>query len=191
MNFTSDYNYKKAFDSGNSNNAQINDLEMKIKFDSTNFKNEDYTVNNNKSNNNNENNENSAHQKNNTMQNNLGIIDSLDINDSKSKAELRKKISDKRKKTEKQKLLKTLSKGNLSLKYKIFLITLWIVFLASFIIGFITHFEIKLPITASGIIWSFSFIIFIVALIYSRIFYRVSKSNDAEEKLRLLKNFPF
>ncbi len=64
MNFTSDHNFQKAFDSGNSDDAQLNDLDMKIKFDSTNFKNE----NNSNNNYNNEIYEISSNQKNNTIQ---------------------------------------------------------------------------------------------------------------------------
>lgn len=192
MNFTSNYNYSRAFDSGNTNEAQVNELEIKKKIDSTSLKNEDFS-------NNNFNNDNSSNQKN-TLPNKLdclGIIEPIEKSNSdyslksKSKSELRKINSEIRKKNEKQKLLKSLSRGKLSIKYKIFLITLWIVFLASFIVGFITHFEIKLPITASGIIWSFSFVILIVALIYSMVYYKVAKSVDAEEKFRLLKYYPF
>lgn len=158
-------------------------------------------------NNNDSNNKNSNIKAQSNKVENLGIVDSIkrpnssenkqnndndNITDDlpKSKAELRRYYSDKNKKVEKAKTLKYLARGQISIKYKVFLITLWIIFLASFIVGFITHFDLKLPVTASGIIWSFSFIVLVIAIVYSVIFYKISKSNLPEEKYRLLQNFP-
>ena len=104
--------------------------------------------------------------------------------------EINKEKKDNRKHSLKLKSLKALGKGQISLKYKVFVITLWIIFFISFLVGFITHFNLKLPITASGIIWSFNFIIFIIALIYTYLYYKIIRSPLPEDKLKLLQNFP-
>jgi len=186
MNMNLSSNYKKAYNSDNSNNEKLDDdLETKVKIQSTNIKQEDDI-------NKNLNKENFFCIKNNNSEKtvNLGIM-ITDESKSKKYIEDRKKKSEKRKQSEKNQLKKSINRGGISMKYKIFLITLWIVFFSSFIVGFITHFEIKLPITASGIIWCFSFIMLIVAVIYSHFYYKICRSDDVEEKIKLLKNFPF
>ncbi len=188
MNYSN--NLSKQYVISDSNNENINDLDVKIKFDSTKLKKEEFLSKDFKH-------EITSNHQNNQSNKivNLAIIESMEKNEEltkvKSKAESRKINLGIRKKNEKLKLLKSINRGIISVKYKIFLATLWIIFLISFIVGFITHFEIKLPVTASGIIWTFSFIFLILASIYSYLYFKINKSDNSEEKLNLLRLFPF
>jgi len=78
----------------------------------------------------------------------------------------------------------------LSLKHKIFLIILWLIFLSSFVVGFIIHFDVKSSVNASSIIWSFSSIIFCICLIYSVIFYKAKNAKTQEELGKYLRLVP-
>jgi len=128
---------------------------------------------------------------------NLDIIESFNIknknidnNDNNINLEFKKQINSNRKKKEKEKLLKNLSRGEISIKYLIFVIILFLIFLVSFIVGFILHFDLKLHVTASGIIWTFSFIMLCLTIFYSYIYYKIKKTKIVEEKYKLLKCFP-
>lgn len=55
------------------------------------------------------------------------------------------------------------------------LIILWLAFVSSFVIGFILHFNFQKGITASSIMWSLSFVFFILSLIYSIIYFKHNK----------------
>jgi hypothetical protein len=78
----------------------------------------------------------------------------------------------------------------ISLKYKIFLIVLWLIFLSSFIVGFILHFDVKSPVSASSILWAFSFCVFCVCVVYSVIFYKAKHAKTQEELGKYLKFVP-
>ena len=77
-----------------------------------------------------------------------------------------------------------------SIKYSIFVATLWLIFLAAFIVGFIVHFDVKGPVTASGIIWSFSALVFFLAVVYSYIYYKAKRNISSEYLQRYLRMFP-
>lgn len=77
-----------------------------------------------------------------------------------------------------------------SIKYTVLLITLWLIFTASFIVGFIVHFDVKSAVNASSIIWSFSGIILVVSILYSIVYYKARKARTNEELGRLLKFIP-
>jgi hypothetical protein len=125
---------------------------------------------------------------------NLDIIDSYNIkntnNDNNYNLEYKKQINSNRKKKEKEKFLKNLSRGEISIKYLIFIIILFIIFLVSLIVGFILHFDLKLHVTASGIIWTFSFILLCLTIFYSYIYFKIKKAKIIEEKYKLLRYFP-
>ena len=96
----------------------------------------------------------------------------------------KKKINDKsRKKKKKHKLY-------FSFRHTASLITLWGIFLASFIVGFIVHFDTTRNVTASSIIWTFSVIICVASILYSFNYYRCTKAKSDEELQKYLKLFP-
>jgi hypothetical protein len=76
------------------------------------------------------------------------------------------------------------------LRYIVFISTLWIVFTISFILGFILHYDLQSDITFSSILWTFSTILFIIATIYTTLFYKARNSVDYEKKVSYLKFFP-
>jgi hypothetical protein len=92
----------------------------------------------------------------------------------------------------KLKRIKKQSKSHIyfSIKYKIFLIIIWLIFFASFIVGFIVHYEVKSHVNASTIIWTFSSIIFCVSVIYSYLYYKANSNSSPENMRNYLKYFP-
>lgn len=80
---------------------------------------------------------------------------------------------------------------NFSVKYTVFIITMWMAFVGTFIVGMIVHFKINEGITPSAILWTFSFILAIVALIYTIIYCTIRRNNTSEEtRQKLLRTFP-
>jgi uncharacterized membrane protein len=77
-----------------------------------------------------------------------------------------------------------------SSKYLIFIITIWVVAFISFIIGFILHFGISVGITASSIVWTFSFILCVLASVFTYLYKKAQNLEDVNEKIKLLKFFP-
>ena len=57
-------------------------------------------------------------------------------------------------------------------RHTAYLFSVWIIFVAVFICGFIVHFESDDNITASSILWTFSAVIFFFAIIYSYLYYK-------------------
>lgn len=77
-----------------------------------------------------------------------------------------------------------------SSKYTIFLVTLWLVFFATFIVGFILHFDVKTSINASSIIWAFSAIIFVISILYTLVYCKAKKATNVEELQKYLRLMP-
>lgn len=77
-----------------------------------------------------------------------------------------------------------------SFRHTIYLITLWVIFAATFIIGFIVHFDTVQNVTASSIMWTFSIILFVFCILYSYNYYRCIKAKTEEELQNYLKYFP-
>jgi uncharacterized membrane protein (DUF485 family) len=95
------------------------------------------------------------------------------------------------KKHARKKLLKKKKKYyHMSMKYTVYLFTFWFIFLASFIVGFIIHYQVKTALNASTIIWSFSGFIFVISLIYTIIYYKAKKAKTPEELEKYLKFLP-
>ena len=79
---------------------------------------------------------------------------------------------------------------NFSSKHTAYLYSVWIVFLAVFITGFIVHFETDSGITASSILWTFSGVLFFFAVIYSYLYYKCKKAKNKEELYKYLRFIP-
>ena len=77
-----------------------------------------------------------------------------------------------------------------SMKYLIMLITLWIIFLATFIVGFIVHYEVENSVNASSIIWTLSVVVFVISMIFTVLYVRARKASSTEESEKFLKYFP-
>lgn len=121
---------------------------------------------------------------------NIEIFNNFDNQINTFSSSTRKEQINLRKKKEKEKVLKSLSRGDLSIKYLIFIIILYVIFLITLIIGFILHFDLKLHVTASGILWTFSFIMLVLSIFYTLIYKKIKKSKDPEEKYNLIRYFP-
>jgi hypothetical protein len=78
-----------------------------------------------------------------------------------------------------------------SFKYTVFLITIWLIFLAAFIVGFILRFDVDSSINASTILWCFSAFILVIAVLYTCIYHRARKARNDEEMQKYLKLIPF
>ena len=76
------------------------------------------------------------------------------------------------------------------LRYGVFIATLWVVFCISFILGFVLHFDLKSDVTFSSILWTFSFIICVLATTYSILLYKSRNATDYDTKVFYLKFFP-
>ena len=77
-----------------------------------------------------------------------------------------------------------------SSKHTAYLYSVWIVFLAVFITGFIVHFETDSGITASSILWTFSGVLLFFAVIYSYLYYKCKKARSKEELYKYLRFIP-
>lgn len=77
-----------------------------------------------------------------------------------------------------------------SFRHTVYLITLWLIFLISFIIGFIVHFDTVKNVTASSIIWTFSIVICFFSVLYTYNYYRCVKARNEEELQKHLRYFP-
>jgi hypothetical protein len=77
----------------------------------------------------------------------------------------------------------------MSMKYVIFISTLWIVFSGAFIAGFIVYYK-DAAINASSILWAFAFIVFVLAMIYTILYVKAKRAVSTEDKVRLLRFLP-
>ena len=77
-----------------------------------------------------------------------------------------------------------------SSRHTAYLFSVWIVFAAVFICGFIVHFETDDNITASSILWTFSGVILFFAIIYSYLYYKCAKAKSKEELYKYLRFIP-
>ena len=77
-----------------------------------------------------------------------------------------------------------------SSRHTAYLYSIWIVFIAVFITGFIVHFDTDSNITASSILWTFSGVLLFFAIIYSYLYYKCCKAKSNEELYKYLKFIP-
>lgn len=77
-----------------------------------------------------------------------------------------------------------------SIKYLILLITMWAIFLATFIVGFVVHYEVDNSVTASSVIWTLSFIVFVISIIFTLLYYKARKARNIEESEKFLRYLP-
>ena len=77
-----------------------------------------------------------------------------------------------------------------SSRHTAYLYSIWIVFIAVFITGFIVHFDTDSNITASSILWTFSGVLLFFAIIYSYLYYKCAKAKSNEELYKYLKFIP-
>ena len=77
-----------------------------------------------------------------------------------------------------------------SSRHTAYLFSVWIVFVAVFVCGFIVHFETDNSVTASSILWTFSGVIFFFGVIYSYLYYKCSKAKSKEELYKYLRFIP-
>ena len=77
-----------------------------------------------------------------------------------------------------------------SSRHTAYLYSIWIVFIAVFITGFIVHFDTDNNITASSILWTFSGVLLFFAIIYSYLYYKCCKAKSNEELYKYLKFIP-
>ena len=73
-----------------------------------------------------------------------------------------------------------------SSRHTAYLFSVWFVFVAVFICGFIVHFETDNSVTASSILWTFSGVLLFFAVIYSYLYYKCAKAKTKEELYELL-----
>ena len=77
-----------------------------------------------------------------------------------------------------------------SSKHTIYLFSIWFVFIIIFISGFIVHYDIIQNVTASSILWTFSSIICIFAILYSYCYYNCLHAKSDKEIQKYLKYIP-
>ena len=77
-----------------------------------------------------------------------------------------------------------------SSRHTAYLFSIWIVFIAVFITGFIVHFETDNNVTASSILWTFSGVLFFFGILYSYLYYKCSKAKSKEELYKYLRFIP-
>ncbi len=77
-----------------------------------------------------------------------------------------------------------------SSRHTAYLFSIWIVFIAVFITGFIVHFDTDNNVTASSILWTFSGVLLFFAVIYSYLYYKCSKAKSKEELYKYLRFIP-
>ena len=78
----------------------------------------------------------------------------------------------------------------LSLKHKIYLFSIWLVFIITFISGFIVHYDTIENVTASSILWTFSSIICFLAILYTYCYYKCIHAKSIKEQQKYLKYIP-
>ncbi len=78
----------------------------------------------------------------------------------------------------------------LSSKHTIYLFSIWFVFIIIFISGFIVHYDTIQNVTASSILWTFSSIICILAILYSYCYYKCLHAKSDKEIQKYLKYIP-
>ena len=77
-----------------------------------------------------------------------------------------------------------------SSKHTIYLFSIWFVFIIIFISGFIVHYDTIQNVTASSILWTFSSIICIFAILYSYCYYKCLHAKSDKEIQKYLKYIP-
>ena len=78
----------------------------------------------------------------------------------------------------------------LSSKHTIYLFTIWLVFIITFTSGFIVHYDTIENVTASSILWTFSSIICILAILYTYCYYKCIHAKSIKEQQKYLKYIP-
>ena len=122
----------------------------------------------------------------NEIENNVVINDQeIEIKDEQFKYDKGNTV-EKEKKRKRKKALKLY----FSSKHTVYLITLWLIFLLSFIIGFVVHFDTTKNVTASSILWTFSIVVCFFSVLYSYNYYKCKKAKSEEELQKYLKYFP-
>ena len=77
-----------------------------------------------------------------------------------------------------------------SSRHTAYLFSIWIIFIAVFITGFIVHFDTDNNVTASSILWTFSGVLLCFAIIYSYLYYKCSKAKNNQELYKYLRFIP-
>ena len=77
-----------------------------------------------------------------------------------------------------------------SSRHTAYLISIWLVFIAVFITGFVVHFDTDNNITASSILWTFSAVLLFFAVLYSYLYYKCAKAKSKEELYKYLRFIP-
>jgi hypothetical protein len=121
--------------------------------------------------------------------------DSISINLSLNNKNILDKNSHKKEKRQllQEKKDRSLYSKWINIKHYIFISTLWLGFIASLIIGFILHFEFETGVTASSIMFSLSFVLFLFSTIYSILIIKIKNKEESNDlsRLKLLNLFPF
>lgn len=81
----------------------------------------------------------------------------------------------------------------INIKHYIFITVLWTGFLSSLIIGFLLHFEFETGITASSIMFSLSFLLFLLSILYSILLIKLKNKERVNDlsRFKLFNLFPF
>lgn len=129
------------------------------------------------------------------MQNEIYFQHGLEkeVNTSSQQDELEMENRVKRtKEKRKHRLLKKKTKlySHMSYRYTVYLISFWLIFIASFIMGFVVHYDIPNTVNISTILWCFSAILFIISTLYSLVFYKAKQAKTKEELTKYLKYIP-
>lgn len=98
--------------------------------------------------------------------------------------------SSKQSKNNTKKRIKKKAKLYFSSKHTAYLIVLWLIFLITFIVGFVVHFDTTKNVTASSILWTFSLVIFGFSVLYSYCYYMCSHAKTETELQKYLKYIP-
>jgi membrane protein insertase Oxa1/YidC/SpoIIIJ len=77
-----------------------------------------------------------------------------------------------------------------SIKYIVFIGTIWVIFAGFLIAGCMVHFKEADNINAASILWTLSFIVFIIGCIYTYLYVKARRAASKEEKIKLLKYLP-
>ena len=77
-----------------------------------------------------------------------------------------------------------------SSRHTAYLISIWLMFVVVFVTGFIVHFDTDNNVTASSILWTFSAVLLLFAIIYSYLYYKCSKAKSNEELYKYLRFIP-
>ena len=77
-----------------------------------------------------------------------------------------------------------------SSRHTAYLISIWLIFVIVFLTGFIVHFDTDNNVTASSILWTFSVVLLLFAIIYSYLYYKCAKAKNNAELYKYLRFIP-